>query len=198
MENTVPNHTPPMTNPELGVYLENHLNNELQWLLRAASEWHVQDKLQLKIVGYSVQVYAMDSAFLHARTLFEFFTQRTSPNYYGCDAFHINIIPSPIYTTNWKDILHSYLMHAQNRSNPRQLASLSGGTSKDLNKMPVDFAKEIIRLWQEFIKLLKASSDTDIQDLAIIATDKLDEAKANTLPVFNNPMVKRLISSISW
>jgi hypothetical protein len=49
-------------------YIKLHLRNELCWLLRAATEWHVQDQLNLGIDGYNIQVYAMDSAFLHARS----------------------------------------------------------------------------------------------------------------------------------
>lgn len=190
--------TSAMTTSELKLYLEQHLNNELQWLLRAASEWHVQDELKLKIVGYGVQVYAMDSAFLHARTLFEFFTKPTGQNYYGSNAFHVATLSSPLYTGDWVEVLHAYLMHAQNRSNPRQLRSFGGSTTEDLNKMPVDFAKEVVRLWREFIKLLKASTDTNIQALAIPASDSLKGAIANAAHVLNSPMAKKPATPITW
>lgn len=57
-------------------YIELHLFNELRWLLGAATEWSIQDQLKLEKVGYNVQVYAMDSAVLHARALFEFWCNR--------------------------------------------------------------------------------------------------------------------------
>jgi len=83
-------------------YLRDHLANELHWLLRAANEWTVQHDLNLGIDGYHVQVYAMDSAFLHARTLFEFFTQPTGRNYYGVDQFGITPpLDSPLYQSGW-------------------------------------------------------------------------------------------------
>lgn len=63
---------------QLEHYLEEHLTKELAWLLRAATEWHAQHCMNLGIDGYSMQVYALDSTVLHARTLFEFFTQNTS------------------------------------------------------------------------------------------------------------------------
>jgi hypothetical protein len=190
--------TPAMSISELKLYLEQHLNNELQWLLRAASEWHVQDELKLDIVGYSVQVYAMDSAFLHSRTLFEFFTKPTGHNYYGSNAFGVATISSPLYTGDWVEVLHGYLMHAQDRSNPRQLRSFDGATTKDLNKMLVDFAKEVVRLWREFVKLLNASTDPNIQALTTIGTDILSEAITNASHVLSNPMVDKSVSAIVW
>lgn len=56
---------------QLEHYLEEHLTKELAWLLRAATEWHAQHCMNLGIDGYSMQVYALDSTVLHARTLFE-------------------------------------------------------------------------------------------------------------------------------
>ena len=51
-------------------YLDNDLKNEIRYLLAAATEWHAQDKMNLEIPGYEVQVYAMDSTFLtHALSL---------------------------------------------------------------------------------------------------------------------------------
>jgi hypothetical protein len=190
--------TPPMTSSELKLYLEQHLNNELQWLLRAASEWHVQHELKLEIKGYSVQVYAMDSAFLHARTLFEFFTKPTGRNYYGSDVFQVATLSSALYTDDWVEILHAYLMHAQDRSSPRQLEGFDGSTTKDLNEMPVDFAKEVVRLWREFIKLLHASTDPDIQALAVPGSDCLQKAIANAAHVLSSAIVKKPVSSIIW
>lgn len=57
-------HTPEMDRPELRNYLDENLSYELKWLLRSATEWHSQYRMQLKIRGYEVQVFTMDSAFL--------------------------------------------------------------------------------------------------------------------------------------
>jgi hypothetical protein len=64
--------TPRLNDERKKDYIEQHLFNELRWLLAAATEWSIQNQLNLGMVGYDVQVYAMDSAFLHARALFEF------------------------------------------------------------------------------------------------------------------------------
>ena len=146
---------PPLNDPD--GYLEQHLANELHWLLRAANEWVVQDGLGLAIDGYHCQVYAMDSAFLHARTLFEFFTSdETRSNYYTVDQFGLTKLDSPLYRAGWKSGLHEYLMHAQRREGQQPLTD-ANGTQKALKTMAPDFAAEIVRLWQVFVDDLRAA-----------------------------------------
>jgi hypothetical protein len=182
--------TPPLDNQAKKTkYIEDHLFNELRWMLGAATEWSIQEQLALGIAGYDVHVYAMDSAFLHARTLFEFFLNKTGKNYYGCDQF-LNIkLESVNYTNDWRGPLHSYLMHAQDRSSPRQLKSLSG-EMKDLNKMPVDFAHEILRLWKEFEEGLGKSGNAEDQQLQKLARGKRKEAIDGALCVVNSTITQ--------
>jgi hypothetical protein len=168
--------TPALDYGEKENYLKTHLFNELRWLLCAATEWSIQDQLNLRQVGYDIQVYAMDSAVLHARVLFEFFVQATTNNHYGSNEFlgHGAVLTSSNYD-NWRGPLHSFLMHAQDRSNPVPLIS-SSGVSKHLNQMPVDFAQEILKLWKEFERMLDASSVGRGQELKAIAREKREEA----------------------
>ncbi len=191
-----------MNNTQLEEYLEEHLNNELQWLLRAATEWHIQDRLNLELDGYHIQVYAMDSTFLHARTLFEFFTNPTSNNYYGLNAFGLSPLTSTLYSTDWVSVLHGYLMHAQDRSNPRPVSSFDGTTTKHLNQMPVDFAHEVVRLWKDFVIALRASSDSNMRALAPIADAILNDAIANAKRVHSRFPVQEpdlsTVPSIVW
>lgn len=152
----MPHHRRPL--PPLGDYLSRkrylaqHLSNELHWVLYAATEWQIQSKLKLKITGYMTQAYAMDSTFLHARTLFEFFTKPTSRNYYGSDQFlGPNARRSSTRYKDWQSPLHAFLMHAQDRSRPRKLKSFQSPRKlKHLKNMPVDLANEILRLWMRF------------------------------------------------
>ncbi len=155
-------------------YIGRHLYNELRWLLGAATEWSVQDQLRLEIVGYDVQVYAMDSALLHARTLLEFFTRPTRRNHYSFSDFvDTELLKSDSYA-NWEDPVHSSLMLAQDRSGPAPLESVGG--EKELNEMPVEFAREILRLWKEFEERLGKSSDPGDQELQELARKKRREA----------------------
>lgn len=44
-------YTPEMSSDQLKTYLERDLANELDWLLRAATEWHAQSHMALDIDG---------------------------------------------------------------------------------------------------------------------------------------------------
>jgi hypothetical protein len=95
--------TPPMDAAMRRSFLDNDLNNEIRYLLAAATEWNTQAQLNLGIGGYEVQVYAMDSTYLHARALFEFFTRPTTANFYGYNEFGLESrIKSPLYG-KWSD-----------------------------------------------------------------------------------------------
>ena len=183
--------TPPLNQMDREEYIKLHLFYELRWLLAAATEWSIQNQLKLGIGGYEVQVYAMDSAFLHARTLFEFFTKETGKNYYGADAFlgPGAVLASSSYTSGWVAPLHSHAMHAQCRSSSVPLNSF--GVAKDLNQMPVDFAREILRLWKEFELMLGKSSDPHAQGLGQLARDKQEEAIKSAECVVNSTVAQR-------
>lgn len=188
-------HTPQMNADELATYLDKHLGDELRVLLRAASEWHAQKHMNLKVVGYEVQTYAQDSTFMRSRTLFEFLTQNTGDYYYGADTFGVETIDSPRYDA-WKPVLHSFIMHAQDRSAPQQLTSFDQTEVKDLNEMPVDFSREIIRLWQVFADSLKRHGAVPLGQRA---DEMLVEAKEQAKPVLDNQFTRgKGIPPVPW
>ncbi|MFZ0213621.1 MAG: hypothetical protein WBE20_08305 [Candidatus Acidiferrales bacterium] len=176
--------TPHLIQADKKDYLEKHLFVELQWVLYAATEWSIQNRLQLQKDGYMVQNYAMDSAFLHARTLFEFFVKQTNDNHYGVEEFLPAKLTSKSYD-DWEGPLHSFLMHAQDRSKPGPLTT-SSGQQKNLIQMPVEFANEILRLWQELEKQLGASSNQTDHQLRDLARSKREEAIENAKCVVNS------------
>lgn len=151
-------------------YLKNHIGNDLKWLFRAATEWYLQEQLQLPIEGYHPLVYSMDSTFLHARALFEFLTEDNTKKedrfYYSVIDFGlIEPITSDLYKKSWRGPVHSHAgIHMQDRNKNKQLETRTG-SYKDLNKMPLDFALEICRLWERFIEKLE---DTDLRGTAEI------------------------------
>lgn len=194
---------PSLSPSELKSCLTEHLANELHWVLRAASEWHVQDVLHLEIVGYEVQVFAMDSCFLHARSLFEFFTAKSTRNHYGYDTFGLSPFKST-YSASWVDPLHAYLMHIRDRSSPQQLIGLDG-TRKHLNEMPVDFAREIVRLWRDFPTALSSHKNPAVVALATdarialrTAIDAAEKVQSSDVAKKCEAMVNKSIPSISW
>jgi hypothetical protein len=153
-------------------YIAKHLFNELRWLLCAATEWDIQQKLQQESVAH-ISVYTMDASFLHARALFEFFVKGPTGNHYSVKQF-IGTVLDSIYYTDWAHPLHAHLMHAQDRSNPRTLNSPDG--PKDLNEMPVYFSSEILRLWREFEYRLEQSRNPEDRKLHELARNKRKEA----------------------
>jgi len=181
--------TPRLDSRQMKEYIRLHLFNELRWLLGAATEWSIQEQLNLKEVGYDIQVYAMDSTYLHARALFEFFVGPTTRNRYGCDAYlgPGSVLSSSSYD-NWSGPLHSFLLHAQDRSKPRPLDS-SG--VKNLNEMPVDFAREILKLWAEFERMLAKSGVPEIRELMKLAREKRQEAIKGAECVVHSAVAKQ-------
>jgi hypothetical protein len=120
-----------MSQPNPQDYLEVHLFNDLRWLLCAATEWHLQKTINRGIAGLYIQVYAMDSAALHARALLEFFTGDGSNRCRLHRVYGTQPIPSSLYSSSWKRPLNTHLMHTQDRSVGQQLTSAAGGAALD-------------------------------------------------------------------
>jgi hypothetical protein len=195
-----------VSQPDPRAYLTDHLKNELWYLLCAATEWHAQEAIPDPRLGADyVQVYAMDSAALHARALFEFLTKRSTSrsNHLGLNLYGLQPIPSNRYGNRksnpadgcWCSPLHGFLMHLQDRSVTQQLKSFDGTTMKDLNKMPVDFANEVVRLWRIFVSRLANQSDP----LAPLAQSVLDDAISESAKVVaNDRNARHGIAPIAW
>ena len=167
-------------------YLEEHLKNEVEWLLRAATQWHVERELDTGIGGFAVQVYAMDSTFVHARALFEFLTQKETNNHHSCNQYSIKPLTSEKYE-KWKSPLHQKVMHMQERSSSEKLASFGDKSGpKDLEEMPVDFAKETVRLWREFSQKLKTKANEE--ELCTIANQILCDAIKSAQAVIDSKL----------
>jgi hypothetical protein len=173
----------------LGTDPAGHLFDGLTYLLQAAQEWQCQRDLRLQLGGTQVQVYAMDSVFLRARSLFEFFMGKGRDNY--CHARCLFGLADQLschrYTrrpnganSSWKDVLHYGSIHMKDRDNPVQLAGYDGDL-KDLNAMPVDFAKGILDVWKDFEEELTA--DTQLHQMAQACKE---QAKQDARNVFDS------------
>ncbi|BBX76071.1 hypothetical protein BST45_11195 [Mycobacterium shinjukuense] len=185
-------HTPEMDPAQLKSYLEEDLANELRWVLRAATEWHAQHHMNLGIDGYSVQVYAMDSVFLHSRALFEFFTRKTNDHNYGYDAYRLTSkISSRLYERHWSPKLHARLMHAQDRSKSADVNRFDRKERKEhIKNMPADFAMEIVRMWHDFASELQRLGDEDMKGMGVRAGELLDEAIDDAQKVRTNEVTQ--------
>ncbi|WP_216918209.1 hypothetical protein [Nocardia noduli] len=163
-----------------------HLFDGLSYLLQAAQEWQLQTDLKLEVVGYPAQAYAMDSVFLRSRSLFEFFVG-TNPKTH-CHASclfglsnqigYAKYKPVPGGTSSvnptWEDVLHVGSMHLKDRNSPVQLIGHDGAL-KDLNQMPVDFAKGILDVWGDFETELNAQGYAHLHSMAEACRDKAKE-----------------------
>ncbi len=136
-----------MTKEESLNFIDKHLYNELRWLICAAASWKVvKDKGTAGFPSHFI-VFTMDSAFLHSRALFEFFTHtnpNSKPNLVTYQNFNCTRLESELYH-NWMGPLHCYLMHIENRESSGNIID-----GKHLNEMVFEFAVEIVRLWKEF------------------------------------------------
>lgn len=130
--------------------LENKIHedlfNELRWLLCSATEWDAYEKLvegpsRTKEPCHHLKVYLMDSAFVHARSLYEFFTnpkpqsERLSWRDYG--------MRGPLISKRYNRFirpLHGRVMHLnKNRTGYRQIKG-------EVLRLALD----VLALWQEF------------------------------------------------
>jgi hypothetical protein len=68
------------------------------------------------------------------------------------------------------------------------------GGALHLKRMPVEFAREVVELWREFIGRLE---DKD-RSLAKLARDKLDEAIGESVLVATNSFNKKYGITIVW
>jgi hypothetical protein len=183
-------------------YLERDLYNELRYLLCAATDWHIQntmneylDPVGRGIPAYHAQVYMLDAAALHARSLFEFLSKKATPNHYGANNYlgGTNIVESRVYLDDWEDPLHGYLMHLQPRPGRRRKLRTRASARKKLplNRMPVEFAEETIDLWQKFVKELRTNRDS----LAVVAEKQLAKAIDSARCVRTNAVTQHILAT---
>jgi hypothetical protein len=126
-------------------HIEKHLYNDLRWLLCAATEWCAYQELvnNRRVIEDGAYprhfiVYTMDAAFIHARALLEFFTNK--------DILGITTgIESNLYSNHWKGSLNHAAMHVHTRSNPYKSAVA-------VNDKVETITLEVLRLWDEFSK----------------------------------------------
>lgn len=160
-------------------FIRSELYHELRCLLGAATVWRA---FRESNAGFDV-VVAMDSAFVHARCLFNFFTLRKSGNDISVTEFGpANPYFSSVYK-EWEEPLNRHVLHiAKGRMNPTNL-----GASSHLNEQVATFAREILRLWAELERDPAASIfSADVADARARAMqDATNDAGIRTSPLFS-------------
>jgi hypothetical protein len=158
------------------------LYNELRWLLCAATQWAACHRLSgvpgFKEPCHHIKLYAMDSALLHARSLYEFFTATES-------AINRNQ-QNGIMRLTWRDYsqtgrqtstkynqfmkpLHGRVMH---------LDKDRSGYEEVKNEV-VGLAKDVLTLWKAFSAKLAADPSLKpyVDLLHSAENDAIEEAR---------------------
>jgi hypothetical protein len=157
-----------MNPADLQRFIEEDLYNELRWLLVAASEWNAATTKDVEPANHFL-VVTMDSTFLHARSLYEFFidAQILNPQWnpkqntaYAKRDFNISIAPTSTYT-RYIDGIHKRLFHLDiNRPSPEKRGVPIPG--KDINDKVMVVAQDVLDLWDNFAA--QAPSYTDLMN----------------------------------
>lgn len=130
-----------MTLEQKRSFIQTELCYELRCLLGAATVWQAFKDAD---AGFDV-VVAQDSAFVHARCLFNFFTSLKSKNDISIVEFGPNPYESLVYQL-WEEPLNRHVLHiSKGRANPNNLKN-----DTHINEQILVFANEILRLWKQF------------------------------------------------
>jgi len=126
-------------------FIEDHLYHELCSLLEAETFWQI---LKENHAGCEVSL-VMESAFVHARSLFVFFAatkgDKENANSTKMTDFGLKMYKSPIYSTS-KEPLNRHLFHL----NKKRLKPTNQNSNARINEKVKVFADEILRLWEMF------------------------------------------------
>lgn len=122
-------------------FIKDDLYHELRCLLGATTVWRAFRKHER---GFDV-VIAMDSSFVHARCLLEFFTRQKGGN----DVSVTELGPASPYTSplynQWCEPLNRHVLHiSPGRTTP---SNIQNGTH--LNELPEELAREVLGLWKK-------------------------------------------------
>ena len=122
-------------------FITQDLYYELRCLLGAATLWQA---FKTQHRGFDV-VVAMDSAFVHTRCLYKFFTQQQSSNDISIVEFGTAAYSSTLFNT-WEEALNRHVLHiSKGRLNPTNTDNTT-----HLNEHVLDFANDIYKLWIKF------------------------------------------------
>lgn len=119
------------------------LEYELRMLLGSARLWRL---FREREIG-NPNNYFMDSAFVHARNLYNFFTRKNKKYDGNIKAYGEELFSSKQYN-DWEEALNVYVLHI--KSSRRESSNKVGDLF--LSDQVSNFADEIVTLWKDWIK----------------------------------------------
>lgn len=161
-----------MNTQELKEFLDKDVAYELRCLLGAATVWQANRDHEK---GFEV-VVALDSALVHARCLFNFFTGN-GHNDVSVQEFGHGPYPSALYE-EWREPLNRHVLHiSRGRLTPTNV-----GNNLHLNEMVIEFVNEMLDLWTRFEK------DSADPRVAEIRTKAVDDSRKDAAAKLTAPM----------
>jgi hypothetical protein len=154
----------PPTHSDLIRLIEEDLYHEVRFLLVGAANWVAADAANRQVAGSPAEtslpahliVMSMDSAFLHARNLYEFFTtprnvaQRRLGDRATWLTFNAAAPQRSTLYNQWRPVLHERLVHLSiTRPNPVSASGAPLGATA-LNGEVLNFAQDVLNLWRAF------------------------------------------------
>ncbi|MBL8015338.1 MAG: hypothetical protein JNK26_04085 [Candidatus Doudnabacteria bacterium] len=129
-----------------------HLEYELRMLLGA--DQMIKLCALKREIGNPVN-YFKDSAYMHTRNLYNFFSNKRN------DANVEDFIQYPFDVTvynKWSDALHSHALHIKSdRVTPSNVVD-----GQHLNEQVPNFVSDILRLWQDWIDATNSQTDKQV------------------------------------
>lgn len=125
-----------------------HLFYELRMLLGAAYMCDLAEKNRWE----HATNYFKDSAYIHIRNLYVFFTD-VSSNDISIEDFGVLKFYSDFYQ-QWREALNRRVMHIS-QGRPRRNETLEPRGSIQLNEIVKDFVTEIVTMWQIWASLIE-------------------------------------------
>ncbi len=152
-------------------FLKNDLFYELRMLLGASKMASLSSERKLG----NLENYFKDSAYLHIRNLYNFFSECSIHDarvheFVDCD-FDLQLYKK------WKGPLHNHVLHIKD-TRTRANNIKSGG---HLNKMVQTFTEDIKNLWQDWIEATADKTEKELlQSLLLKAQEQADDDYNNS------------------
>jgi hypothetical protein len=153
---------------DLRKYISIHLAYELKFLLVAAATWTAREHHGENRPDH-LAVMAMDSAFVHARVLYEFLTREPRSGWETKRTPH-DAVASDLWA-EYSAPMHDKVLHPS----PKRPYRPTGTTADDLHGQVLNLSRDVLRLWkgvaaqsvmEPYRVAMHAAAETAVQEAA--------------------------------